>query len=369
MYIIPYTMKRIDIVKNRKKAVEEAIKVLNNGGLIVYPTETCYGLGGDATNPKALKKIMEYKKLRGSKPISVAVGNRKMAQEYVEINEMAQNLYDNYLPGPITVISMSKGILVPPVVSTQGAVGIRYPDYDFTLELIETFGKPITATSANMSYRSAPYSIDQLIKNLPKKSLDLIDLFLDAGELPKNQPSTVLDTTLNELSILRQGKVEFEDALIKNKKVLEVETKSAEESVAFARGFAEKYLSSGIPCVVALSGELGAGKTQFAKGIGEFLGVKDVVNSPTYTIINEYEYVRGNKKRVLAHMDTWRLEEGELEKSGLIEHLEGGDVVLIEWADKFFQEISALCDNMNLPMFKVVIKYISLEERSIEVYE
>ena len=362
-------MKRIDVIKNKEEAIKQAIEVLQDGGLIVYPTETCYGLGGDATNPEALKKIMEYKKLRGSKPISIAVSDKEMAEEYVEINEMAENLYKNYLPGPITVISMSKGNLLPPVVSQQGAVGIRYPDYDFTLELIKKFGKPITATSANMSYRSAPYSINQLIKDLPKKSFDLIDLFLDAGELPKNQPSTVLDTTLNELSVLRQGKVEFEDALIKNKKILEVETKSEEETIKFAKDFADKYLPLDIPTVVALSGELGAGKTQFAKGVGESLGVSEIVNSPTYTLINEYGYVRGGKKKVFAHMDTWRLEEGELEKSGLIEHLENGDIVLIEWADKFFQEISDLCDNMGIRMFKVVIKYISLEERSIEVYE
>ena len=362
-------MNRIDIVKNKKEGIKKAIEVLKSGGLIVYPTETCYGLGGDATNPKALKKIMQYKKLRGSKPISIAVADKEMAKQYVEINEMAENLYNNYLPGPITVISMSKGELVSPVVSIQGGVGVRYPDYPFTLELIKQYGKPITATSANMSYRSAPYSIDQLVKDLPKKSINLIDLFLDAGELPKNQPSTVLDTTLNELSVLRQGKIEFEDALVKNRKILETKTGSEEETISFAREFADKYLSTDIPCVVALSGELGAGKTQFAKGIAQSFGVEEIVNSPTYTIINEYGYFRNKKERVLAHMDTWRLEESELEKSGLVEHLESGDVVLIEWADKFFQEISALCDNMNIPMFKVVIKYISLEERSIEVYE
>lgn len=363
-------MNRIDIEKNKEKAIQEAIEVLKNGGLIVFPTETCYGLGGDATNPKALKKIMAYKKLRGSKPISIAVSGKDMAEEYVEINEMAENLYENYLPGPITVISVSKGSLVPPVVSLQGAVGVRYPDYSFTLDLIRQFGKPITATSANMSYKSTPYSIDQLINDLPKKSLKLIDLFLDAGELPKNQPSTVLDTTLNELAVLRQGKVEFENALIKNKKIEENNTKNVEETIKFAKEFTKKYLHNGIPSVVALSGELGAGKTQFAKGIGESLGVKDIVNSPTYTIINEYGYQddRGDEK-VLAHMDTWRLGENELEKSGLTEHLENGDVVLIEWADKFYQEIKALCDNMNIPMYKVVIKYLSLEERSIEIYE
>lgn len=361
-------MNIIDTKKEKDLAIKKAVEVLNNGGLIVYPTETCYGLGGDATNPEALKKLMKYKKLRGSKPISIAVANRKMAEQYVDINEMADNLYENYLPGPITVISMNKGKLVPPVVSIQNSVGVRYPDYLFTLEMIEQFGKPITATSANVSYKSPPYDIKQLIKDLPKKSLELIDLFLDAGTLPKNQPSTVLDTTLNQLSVLRQGRVEFEDALVKNKKIEEVETKRPEETISLGERFAKEYLTGDQPVVVALSGELGAGKTQFAKGVGKALGVEEIVNSPTYTIINEYNYTEKNKERVLAHMDTWKLQEDELENSGIIQNLEEGNIVLIEWADKFYQEIAALCDNMNVPIYKVVVKYLSLEERNVEIY-
>ena len=358
-------MLKIDIYKNKEEAILKAIETLKNGGLIIYPTETCYGLGGDATNPKALAKLLAYKKYRGSKPISIAVSDKQMANEYVELNEMANNLYDNYLPGPLTVISMSKGALQSPVVSSHGAVGVRIPAYTFTQELISKYGKPITATSANVSYRSTPYSIEKLVKDLPKKSLELIDLFLDAGELPKNPPSTVLDTTMNELSVLRQGSVQFENALVKNKKIFEKETQSTKETISLAKEFSDKYLKTDIPVVVALSGELGAGKTQFTKGIGESLGVQGVVNSPTYTIINEYKY----DSKILAHMDTWRLEKGELEKSGLIENLEAGNIVVIEWADKFFEEISALCDNMDIPMYKVVIKYITIDKRSIEIYE
>ena len=263
---------------------------------------------------------------------------------------------------------MSKGKLVPPVVSIQGAVGVRHQAYDFTLELIEEFGKPITATSANVSYKSPPYNIQQLIKDLPKKSYNLIGLFLDAGQLPKNQPSTVLDTTLNQLSVLRQGKIQFENALVKNRKIEERTTKGADETIDFAKEFTQKYVKKNKPVIIALSGELGAGKTQFAKGVGEQLGVKEIVNSPTYTIINEYPYTNGEEK-ILAHMDTWKLNEGELEGSGLIQHLENRNIVVIEWADKFYQEIAALCDNMNIPMYKVNIKYLSLEERSIEIYE
>ena len=154
-------MKRVKLTNNNEEEViKESIKVLNEGGLVVYPTETCYGLAVDATNNRALLKLLSYKTFRGSKPISIAVSDIDMAKRYVELNEMALNIYKNYLPGPITVVSKSKGILEPPVVSKQGSTGVRIPDYKFTLKLIKEFGRPITATSANVSYRPHPYSID-----------------------------------------------------------------------------------------------------------------------------------------------------------------------------------------------------------------
>ena len=358
-------MERIIVKDNIQEVVKKTCDVLAKGGVIIYPTETCYGIGVDATNTQALEQLLKYKKFRGSKPISIAVCNIDMAREYVEINEMAQNIYDNYLPGPITVISISKGNLTPPVVSLQGAVGVRYPDYPLMLEVIKAYGKPITATSANMSYKSTPYSIDKLLKDLPKRSLDLIDLIIDAGELPHNPPSTVLDTTLNTLSVLRQGKLEFEDAIVHNKQIESKVTNTPEETSDMGFEFAKKYIQTDHPVVVALSGELGAGKTQFTKGLGKQLGVTEIINSPTYTIINEYPY----NGRVLAHMDTWRLMDDELQKSGLIEHLEVGNVVVIEWADKFYQEIRALCDNMDIQVYNIKFNYISLESREISIYE
>jgi L-threonylcarbamoyladenylate synthase len=359
-------VERIIVNNNTKDIVKKTIEVLNNGGIIIYPTETCYGIGVDATNTKALKKLLTYKKFRGSKPISIAVSDQEMASKYVEINEMAENIYTNYLPGPITVVSISKGVLNPPVVSQQGTVGVRIPDYPLMIEILKEYGKPITATSANMSYRSAPYDIDKLLEQLPEKSKKLIDLIIDAGELPKNPPSTVLDTTLNALSVLREGKLKFEEAIIKNKKLLTKITDTPQQTTDLGYEFSKKYIDPERPIVVALSGELGAGKTQFTKGIGKQLGVKEIVNSPTYTIINEYPYGDG---KTLAHMDTWRLMDDELEKSGLIENLESKNIVVIEWADKFYQEIRSVCDNMNIPIYNIKFNYISLEEREITIYE
>ena len=113
-------MKRVRLANNNiDEVIKECIKVLNEGGLVVYPTETCYGIAVDATNSKALRKLLSYKTFRGSKPISIAVSDIDMAKRYVSLNEMAENIYKNYLPGPITVVSKSLGILQPPVVSKQ----------------------------------------------------------------------------------------------------------------------------------------------------------------------------------------------------------------------------------------------------------
>src|SRR5690606_13763540 len=104
--------------------------------------------------------VKKYKAYRGQKPISMAVVDKQMASKYVEINEIAQNLYDNYLPGPITVVSKSKGLVANGVESDWGTVGVRIPDYPLLIEIIKAFGKPITSTSANVSYRGVPYSIE-----------------------------------------------------------------------------------------------------------------------------------------------------------------------------------------------------------------
>jgi len=313
-------MKRFRLTNNnRDEVIKECIKVLNEGGLVVYPTETCYGIAADATNSKALAKLLSYKTFRGSKPISIAVSDIDMAKRYVDLNEMALNIYKNYLPGPITV-----------------------------------------------SYKPHPYSIDQLIKDLPKKSSTLIDMYIDDGELPKNSPSTILDTTLNTLTVLREGQIKFEQAILKSTLLEEKVTKTAQETSKLGQYFTKEYLKDMEgSVVVALSGELGSGKTQFTKGIGKQLGSKDMVNSPTYTIINEYSY----DNNTLAHMDTWRLtDEDDFNRSGLMEHLEKGRIVVIEWADKFYQEIESICSKRNIPMYKITFEYISLEERKITIY-
>lgn len=356
---------------NEQNIIEEAIAVLRAGGLVVYPTETCYGIGADITNSLAIEKLFKYKSRREGKPLSIAVTDKKMAIEYVELNDIAHNLYDNYLPGPITVVSKSLGKVTKGVESELGTIGIRIPQYPLVLDLVRKFGKPITSTSANVSYNPRPYSIEKLLEETPKKSTELIDFIIDAGELPYNEPSTVVDTTLNNLNIMREGGLHLKN-LIKNRKaVLSAHTYSVDETINFGALNMLKFLDvprNGI-LVFLLNGELGAGKTHFTKGIAKELGIKNVIKSPTYVILNEYKYELGDRKGLLVHVDNWRIENSEsLTGLGLAEYMKLGNIIVVEWADKFYQDTVKLFKKKNVILVNVLFKHINEEEREISTY-
>ena len=327
--------------------VEKAVKVLGNSGLIIYPTETCYGLGADATNASAVKKMSAYKSKQEGKPISIAVSDRKMAEKYAEINDTAANLYDNFLPGPITVVSRGTGSAAPGVESEYGTIGIRIPNHPLILKVIDSFGKPITATSANVAYQPRPYSIESLLSNLPQKNQKLIDLIIDAGELPEREVSTIVDTTLNTENILRSGGVKFPK---KGNLVMSAVTESPEET----RDFGSMAMLNHIDALqdqavlFALGGDLGTGKTQFTKGMAKQLGISHTVRSPTFTLSQEYPFTLGDVRGLFVHIDAWRLgDENELQALSIEKYLSKGNVIVVEWADKYFDSLSKLANTRN----------------------
>jgi L-threonylcarbamoyladenylate synthase len=334
----------------------EMVAVLKSGGVIIFPTETCYGLGVDATNEQAVQRLLDYKGGRGNKPVSVAVSSKAMAKEYVELNSTAETLYSTLLPGPVTVISMNKGKVARQLVSDMNTLGVRIPNYPLLLRLITDYGKPITATSANPSGGKPPYSIDELNRYTSKNKLELIDLFLDAGRLPIRPPSTVVDTTLNEPTVLRQGDITLPEAAQAFGSSSVDETRLLGEEIM--RSFMDKLSDSAI--IFAMQGELGAGKTQLSKGVAKALGIDEMVNSPTYTIVKEYEMQRANTrirpyKNQMFHIDTWRLHEGEeLWDLGLKKMLKPGNVVVIEW----LQKVKPMLERLQT---KAVVVWVEIE--------
>ncbi len=118
-------MEVLKLAKNNSdKIIQRAIKVLGSGGIVIYPTETCYGIAVDPTNEKAVAKLLEYKTFRGDKPISVAVNSQEMAEKFVELNPTARHLYREYLPGPFTIVSKGKGAVATGVESDIKTLGI-----------------------------------------------------------------------------------------------------------------------------------------------------------------------------------------------------------------------------------------------------
>ena len=335
----------MQVVKINENVVEKAVEILGSGGIVIYPTETLYGVGVDATNPTAVKKLSEYKNRPLGKPYSIAVSDIKMAEEYVELNETAKNLYKEFLPGPLTIISKGKHKVAPGVESEEGNLGIRIPDYKLVVDIVKKLGKPITSSSANASYMKRPYKISDVLENLSQKQKDLIDLIVDAGVLPKNDPSTVVDTTPDDPVTLRQGEINFSE----NNKVL---SKNEENTQNLAKEIWQKYEDyiGKRAIIFALEGEMGAGKTQFTKGLARAMGIKELVTSPTFALENEY----GEGKKGLFHFDAWRLENSdELTALGFPDLIKNKSVISIEWADKVLDIIRKFDDEAIVVWIKI----------------
>lgn len=190
------------------EAVQKTIEVLKKGGLVVYPTETVYGLGVDATSEKALEKLWQFKGERGDKPVLVAVSDMAMAGKYVDFSDLGKKVVQKYWPGAVAIVAVSKNMVAKKAQSESKNLGLRNPDNKDILEIISVFGKPITSTSANISGAMTARSLVEFLSTVPSERQELIDLFIDAGELPLRQPSTIVDTTGEEIKILRQGEVE-----------------------------------------------------------------------------------------------------------------------------------------------------------------
>jgi L-threonylcarbamoyladenylate synthase len=370
--------KRIKLTtENSKEIIADSVKALQNGQLVIFPTETCYGVGVDATNQEAVSQMLKYKARREGKPISVAVSSKAMATKYIEMNDIAENLYDNYLPGPITVVSKSTGQTSRGLESEFGTLGIRIPDYKLVAQIVEKLQKPITSTSANVSYKPNPYSIEQLLDELPQKQQKMIGLIIDAGTLPKNPTSTVVDTTLNNLNVMRQGSVSFDKDIKSKDTSLEANTSNAEETQDFGSLVMLKYLDNIDEKIVilALKGELGAGKTQFAKGLAKTLKIDDVISSPTFTLVDEYAYISGELSGTFYHMDTWRVDGAkEFERTGIDQYVHKGNILAIEWADKFYDELKEMLkekvkDKFQVQFLLVDFEYTGESDRHIKLYE
>jgi L-threonylcarbamoyladenylate synthase len=190
------------------KIIDEAARIIKRGGIIVYPTDTIYGIGCDAFNKEAVRKIFRIKRRDEHNPMLVLVNNIMMLRELVdEITPLALALSKEYWPGPLTMIFKANKNIHRLLKSDEGKIGIRIPDNRFCLKLIEECHTPIVSTSANISGQNTLNESDTLIDIFGDK----VDLFIDAGKLPPSLPSTVVDVSGKKLKITREGAIPVED--------------------------------------------------------------------------------------------------------------------------------------------------------------
>jgi len=355
---------------SQEKAVEEAVESLATGNLVIFPTETTYGAGVDALNQHAVDTLLAYKTRREGKPLSIAVADARMASQYVEVNDSAHRIYQRFLPGPVTVISRSLGKVAPGVESEFGTLGIRIPDYPLILEIVNRLGRPITATSANASGGKRPYSISDLLSQLSEKQKKLIGLVLDAGQLPPNPPSTVIDTTLSTPVVFRQGKLE----LVQNQVQTKLHSGDEAETKGIAQRLALKYWSAikDTGLVIGLNGSLGMGKTIFVKGVAEFLQIPEVITSPTYSYVQEYAFTRHGISGKLIHSDVWKVDStAEATRLELASFFKPGHLVIIEWASNIREYLEETLAEHQLPYIQVGFSAIShqLAQRQLLIQE
>jgi L-threonylcarbamoyladenylate synthase len=178
---------KVDSKNPDKKVIEKAASIIKNGGVVVYPTDTLYGLGVNALDKKSVQKVFEIKGRNFNKPVSIAVSSLNEAKKYVKFNSTALKIAKKFLPGPLTLILPSK-FNFPKRLNPDDNIRIRVPDNKIALELIKKSGFPLTATSANLSGGKDPISAKESAKQIGDK----INLILDSGKCKHSKGSTIV---------------------------------------------------------------------------------------------------------------------------------------------------------------------------------
>ena len=185
------------ILEPNEKNIKKAAKVLELGGIVIYPTESSYAIGGDYTNKETLEEIKQIKKRPKTKKTITIVPDAEMAKKYGKIDEISNALINKFMPGPLTLIVPGK--------YRRDEFAFRISENPIARKLAKHLGRPITATSANISGEENIYDSEELHKFFGK-----VDVILDAGDLPKREASTIVKVLKTKIKILREGAISKE---------------------------------------------------------------------------------------------------------------------------------------------------------------
>ncbi len=196
------------VIKQEDIDINEIASELRNGAVIVYPTETCYGLGCDATNEVAVQKIFDIKKRQKDKPVLVVVPDIDMIMQHIEWSPTLETIANRYWPGALTAVVdlVPEHPFVSGVFGSDNTIAFRVTAHSLAAELSEQLGKPLVSTSANIAAQESAYDAESIL-NMFQDEENQPDIFIDAGTLPHQSPSTIIKIEHGEMIVLRQGEV------------------------------------------------------------------------------------------------------------------------------------------------------------------
>jgi L-threonylcarbamoyladenylate synthase len=183
-----------------------APKIVSEGGVIAFRTDTFYGLGADPFNAAAVARIRELKGREENKPILLLLADASLADRFIADRSKAfEDVARRFWPGPLTIVGVAVANLPAEITAGTGTVGVRVPADDDVRELVRECGGALTATSANPSGSEPARSAEEVKQYFA----DLVDLVIDGGEVTATEPSSVLDVTTTPPRVVREGAIRF----------------------------------------------------------------------------------------------------------------------------------------------------------------
>lgn len=198
----------LDVVERLlPEQIEEAVELLRAGGVLVYPTETSYGLGCDGTNSEAVRRIARIKGRRAGKGMTVILPSLEEADRYVHLMPFAKVLGQRYWPGALNLVApAAENSPLSPLCATNGTHSIRLSSHPLAAALAKGLGRPLVSTSANLAGKPDLYTVKEIFDTFFGQ-IEMPDALLDGGDLPRTPPSTVVKVDRDGIRVLRQGMV------------------------------------------------------------------------------------------------------------------------------------------------------------------
>lgn len=190
-----------------KNGIENAAKIINNGGIAVFPTDTTYGIGCDPYNKESVKKIYDIKRRDKSRPFPILVYSKEIAEKIILIDEFSEKLVENFWPGQLTIVLPSQDTKLKDSLGVKEKIAVRVPNHNCTLELLKRCNF-LVGTSANISGELSVTDPNECIKNLQN-----YDVFVDGGPIISKGESTIIEIVNKKMKIIREGALSKKEVL------------------------------------------------------------------------------------------------------------------------------------------------------------